>query len=544
VKIHIVYSDLDSDRILARLARALAAETGWKLGPTPMGRVDLNYFICYIDYGERFSDWHDTKTAAWFTHFEEGTPYKEFWWNLAADHVDLRLTSARQYAEMLEPLGPTALVRPALNRQAFTIEPVPGNERPLVGLSGFVDRSGRKGEKLVAQLARSELGGKIELVASGRGWPAHTTERTSSDLPLFYQGLDVYLCTSLVEGVPIPPLEALACGVPVVVPRGVGLLDSLPDIEGVYRYGAGDFKGMCQALEKALAARPDREALRAITEPYTAENWAGDHFRAFEGLLHDGSKIRLESDQHGLHGVLYVAYGDPARDCARASILSFKKHMPNTKVALISTEALGPEDHFIECPDMDIGGRAAKTMIYDLAPSNWQYVMYLDADTEVIAPIRFLYDVLRDDWDMVICKNPAKYHTTKKMIRSDNKDECEHTFSQIGTDELLQLNGGVFAFQRNFRTAAFFRAWHEEWKRWGKRDQAALLRALFANPLKLYVLGNEWNTITRYDPKESSAGILHYPMTARRWRGKVTARSDSKEAWQAVRKWEAQEGQK
>jgi len=92
----------------------------------------------------------------------------------------------------------------------------------------------------------------------------------------------------------------------------------------------------------------------------------------------------------------------------------------------------------------------------------------------------------------------------------------------------------VFAFSRNERTLAFFHSWYEEWNRFGKRDQAALLRALWKHPLKLYVLGNEWNTIVRYANKESSAGILHYPMTARRWRGKVVDRSDSKEAWQAV----------
>jgi hypothetical protein len=108
----------------------------------------------------------------------------------------------------------------------------------------------------------------------------------------------------------------------------------------------------------------------------------------------------------------------------------------------------------------------------------------------------------------------------------------------IGTDELIQLNGGVFAFQRNKRTKAFFESWHEEWAKWGKRDQAALLRALFMHPLKLYVLGNQWNTITRYDDASISAGILHYPMTARRWRGVLHARSDDPAAWKAVKEFE------
>lgn len=217
---------------------------------------------------------------------------------------------------------------------------------------------------------------------------------------------------------------------------------------------------------------------------------------------------------------------------------SFKTHMPDVEIALASSNKLGGEDIFINHPDEDIGGRAAKVQINDLVPKDWEYIMYLDADTEVIADISFLYQVLEDGWDMVICKNPARFHVAREMKRGDNNDECEVTFRQIGTDELIQLNAGVFAYQRNDRTKAFFDAWHREWKRYGKRDQAALLRALFNYPLKLYVLGNEWNTITRYDSPDISAGVLHYPMTARRWRGKIAGRSDGKEAWQAVKDFE------
>jgi len=147
-----------------------------------------------------------------------------------------------------------------------------------------------------------------------------------------------------------------------------------------------------------------------------------------------------------------------------------------------------------------------------------------------------------DGWDMVICRNPAKYHVAYEMRRSDNADETDATLEYIGCAELLQLNGGVFSFQRNTRTQGFFAAWHAEWERWGKRDQGALLRALHDHPVYMYVLGNEWNTVMRagYPPgRENSAGILHYPMTARRWRGKVVERSDSPEAWHRVREWEA-----
>ena len=541
MNINIVCRTVDTpreDMILPRLAKILAAETGWNVSRGPHPGADLNYFICYIEHGEHFTDWTITHTAAWFSHLEVGTPYKEFWWELSANTIGLRTTIAPMYADNLAKFGPTSLVVPPVDRDAFCIADAPENEVPVVGVSGFVCPGGRKGEKMVARLAGSKLGRKVKMVGSGAGWPVKTQERKVGELPAFYQGLDVYLCSSLIEGIPMPPLEALACGVKVVIPRNVGMMDTLPDANGIYRYAKGDYDGMCKALERALVEDVDREALRAVTEPYTPQAWADSHRAAFEDYLHNAPTFKVESDRHGNRGVFYVAYGKPARKCAKAAIASFHEHMPNVPAALCSRSAGLGEDVFVECSDVDIGGRHAKTMIYDLAPEEWQYVMYLDADTEVIADISFLFQVLEDGWDMVICKNPGKYHTTQKMVRSDNKDECEYTFDKLGTSELLQLNGGVFAFQRNHRTAAFFRKWHEEWERWGKRDQAALLRALFQHPLKVYVLGNEWNTITRYDPPEKSAGILHYPMTARRWRGKIQGRSDSAEAWKAVRAFE------
>jgi hypothetical protein len=324
----------------------------------------------------------------------------------------------------------------------------------------------------------------------------------------------------------------------------VGLLDTLPDTMGIYRYDKGNFEQMVEALQHACFGgdEVDREALRSAVAGYTPKAWAEDHRRAFENLLFTVPKAQVESDRHGKRGMYCVAYGDPARKCAKHMMLSFREFMPaGIEIALASTKPIGVEDHFVQVDDVDIGGRHAKTQIYDRVPDDWQYVLYLDADTELIADVSFLYQVLIDGWDMVICKNPGKYHTARKMTRSDNRDECEYTFGKLGTDELIQLNGGVFGFQRNQRTAAFFRAWHSEWNRWGKRDQAALLRALFANPLKLYVLGNEFNTITRYveNPHQYSAGILHYPMTARRWRGIVKGRSDSPEAWAAVQRHKA-----
>lgn len=538
MNVNIVYTGLNKGNVLDRQARALADAGGWTCSRNPNGAADLNYFICYVEYAEQYSDWHKTPVGAWFTHREGHLPYKAFWWDLAVNNVDLRVTAARQYLDILQPFGTTALARPAIDPQ-FKIQPRHKRQYPQVGVAGWVHPGGRKGEKLVAKLAASPLAQKVKLMATGSGWPIDTVELGWEQMADWYTQLDVYLCTSSIEGVPMPPLEALACGTPVVIPAGVGMLDDLPDIPGIYRYPAGQYEAMQTALETALETPYDRGALRAAVAPYNAQNWAADHKTAFLSM---DTQRKIESDRHGNRGVLYVAYGEPSRNCAKAAIASFRAHMPGIEVAVASTTPLGVEDQFIEYPDIDIGGRHAKTKIYEIAPRDWEYVLYLDADTEVVADISFLYGVLQDGWDMVICKNPDKYHVAWEMKRSDNHDECDYTFAQLGTGELIQLNGGVFGFARNERTRAFFDAWHTEWQRWGKRDQGALLRALWQCPLRLYVLENyPWNCITRYDRREDVC-IKHRPMTARRWRGKVIERSDSPAAWAAVKEWERGQG--
>jgi hypothetical protein len=548
MRIHLVWLYPDGDKILDRLARYLTDGNGWSLSDRPEGRAELNYSLVYVDFAQRFSDWRKTPWAAYFSHFEPDVPYKKFWWEMASPLVRIKTVTAAQYGAILP--GHVVKVTPPVDPM-FEIRDRKANKVPRIGVSGFVAPGGRKGERLVAQLA-GDLEGQEEVVASGQGWPARKVNDKLSGLPGFYNSLDLYLCTSLIEGIPMPPLEALACGIPVVIPEGVGMLDELTG-PGIYRYQVGDYAGLKQAAELALAERSalDREALRRVGSGFTPAAWCRSHQEGFEQVLsgQPAQSVRAEqhihaavsTDRHGSRGVYYVAYGDPARKCATGAIASFKQFLPEIPVALVSDRPLGCEDVFIQHPDADIGGRLAKVKIYDLAPAEWQYVAYLDSDTEVIAAERLLWQVVEDGWDMVICKNPERFHVAREMRRSDNGDECDQTFQLLGTDEVMQLNGGVFAFARNERTAAFFHCWESEWRRWGKRDQGALLRALWQHPVKMYVLGQEWNNIVRY-PGTTPAWLNHTPMVARRWRGVIDHPLTSPEAWAAVQAFERNGG--
>src|SRR5690606_40727396 len=128
----------------------------------------------------------------------------------------------------------------------------------------------------------------------------------------------------------------------------------------------------------------------------------------FEHSLYDLPQPKHLHPWVGRSGVYFVAYGDPARECAVRAIRSFKAHMQGVEVALVSDQPLDVgEDIFIQHADEDIGGRSVKTQIADLCPNHWEYVLYLDADTEVVDDISFLFQVLEDGCDEAWCINTA-----------------------------------------------------------------------------------------------------------------------------------------
>jgi hypothetical protein len=528
-------------RIVQQLKQHPAAH-GWTVSSCPNPAADLNYFVPYLERAERHLHFDATPTAAYFSHRETHHDRKQQWWEIAAPSVDLRIVTAPLYIDELQQFGPTVYCRPAPELSRFELKPSRELlKHPRVGVSGYVQReTGRKGEKLVAQLATSQFARQFDLVASGRDWPvANQKFYTDNELPKFYQSLDIFLCTSTVEGIPMTVLEALSCGVPVVIPTNVGMLDEIPDTFGIYRYRAGSYNDMQQALAAALEDLGSiiPEKLRdVVAEHFNEQQWQEDHIAAFEHLIYDVPQPASHEPWSRENAGLYmVAFGPPARECAVKAITSFKQYM-DLPVALVSNEPLGPEDIFIQQDDADIGGRTAKMRVESLAPAHWDYILYLDADTETVADVSLLFDLLQDGYEFVICKNPAKYHSTHNMVRPDNRDECDITYEIMGGDEFLQLNGGVWGYRRTPTMHKVMASWFEEWNRWGMRDQQALLRVLYDKRYpspRMFVLGNQWNTVDRYvdDPESYTAGIIHRPMTARRASGCTFARLDSQKAW-------------
>lgn len=556
--VHIVCRNWQDDRVLPRFARYLVEHNGWTVSDQPVPTADLNYWMAYFEW-DKHKGFDATPTVAYLTHLEDASAAESAKVRLfhnAASHSDLRVAMNEHLRAQVERAhGPTLRFPLPLERDRFargagtTMGAL--THAPVVGFSGFRYKSGRKGEDLAGQLVQDF--DNLSYMASGRGWPCKTTLYRWEDMPSFYRGLDIFVCTSLVEGGPMTTLEALACGVPVVIPRDVGIHNELPDTHGIYRYPKGSYKGLKQAMRAALGdlGSHDPEELRAATQPHGVQAWCAANQAAFEHFLYDKAGLGPLELREGNRGIYMVAFGKPARDAAKLAIRSIRANLPNVPVALVSDKKLGPEHILIKQPDKDIGGRIAKLKVYDLAPKEWEAVLYLDADVEVQHADAYEYfRWLAQGWEYIICKDAHLKETLADFERSNNKTEFYETIEKAGTAESLQINGGVWGFRRCPIMRRFFARWYDEWAKYKGRDQGALIRAMYTEPMRVLWLGNEWNTLVTLKDKEyhpgikGSAGVVHYVGRARRWEGQVPTGHglDDPVAWKMVEAWERKHG--
>jgi len=235
-------------------------------------------------------------------------------------------------------------------------------------------------------------------------------------------------------------------------------------------------------------------------------------------------------------GIYCVAFGTPARKCAENMMRTAKAQMPEIPICLCAAEPISIEDVFVTQPDSDVGGRRAKLKAYELTPPEWDAVLYLDADTEVTGNIRYYFELIESGWEFVICKDPHLMDTMHSFRRSNNLEELAEIEREVCTLHTLQYNGGVWSFGRGERVQAFFQRWQVEWERHAQRDQGALIRAMYADPLRVFLLGNEWNYFQKYSIGCQPVGLMHYPGMARRWEGALPGRIDSAAAWSRVKK--------
>ena len=107
---------------------------------------------------------------------------------------------------------------------------------------------GWKVEAILARLARSPAADRIRRLD-------YTAE---ADLPALYAGADCFLCASHYEGFGLPPVEALACGAPVVSSPGGSLREVLG--ESAILLDPVDPRLWADRIRELLENRPARQA--------------------------------------------------------------------------------------------------------------------------------------------------------------------------------------------------------------------------------------------------------------------------------------------
>ena len=163
-RVHVVCQNLHEDRIIPRMARALAAGLGWTVSAAPDPKADVLYLSGYFE-ATRLRVWPTQPVAAYFTHREEepkGNAKAKLYDQVAAK-VQLRVATCRLYAEPLSQLGATAQAAAPLERERFVIDNRRNaGPRPIVGLSGYTYPNHRKGEDLTRGLVESAIGARCD----------------------------------------------------------------------------------------------------------------------------------------------------------------------------------------------------------------------------------------------------------------------------------------------------------------------------------------------------------------------------------------------
>jgi len=106
------------------------------------------------------------------------------------------------------------------------------------------------------------------------------------NMSAFYQGMDLYLNTSIHEGVPMSVLEAMAHGLPVIAPKVGGFPEIIDDgVEGylITERNPKAFAEKCLLLyrNKALRQEMSMAARKKVVQSFSIENMAEQYYSLY-----------------------------------------------------------------------------------------------------------------------------------------------------------------------------------------------------------------------------------------------------------------------
>lgn len=262
----------DRGWILEKIANAIATEAAksdrFRVTVTtqPSRAADLVFFLPESAWRD---DLADSIRVTYFAHKEDHLGAAALFAEVARKS-DYCVTSSEKYAEVLRRDGA---------REVFTI-PLGVDTSAFVpkvrfGVVGRTYSTGRKGESLLARVLDLPF---AEFVFTGDGWPLPPQYYAEQDLPGFYQSLDYLVVPSVIEGGPVPMLEALSSGCEVIAPSDIGMVESFPHIP----FRRGDAEDLRRVISEQIGRRL---ALRAAVLPNDWTHFGQRHLKLFEELI-------------------------------------------------------------------------------------------------------------------------------------------------------------------------------------------------------------------------------------------------------------------
>jgi Nucleotide-diphospho-sugar transferase len=197
-------------------------------------------------------------------------------------------------------------------------------------------------------------------------------------------------------------------------------------------------------------------------------------------------------------GAIYCATDHPIYlEAALISAIVFRQLNPNIPVTLICdrpiTDPITLQNYGITVievstqPGSGFQSRNLKTRLFDLSP--YTETLYIDSDILPLKPIDPIWAYF-DQADMVMA-----------LDRLPTIGECDHigTVEKTYTLESLpasttHYNSGVMLWRKTPVTQALFWQWQQEWTRFQKQDQLALVRAIAQIQLPIAQLPVNYNT--------------------------------------------------
>lgn len=250
MKINIITEDKSNGWILRRCADELETIPGVEINSNSPN-FDVHYFINYALYTP-----YSGINIGHFTHLEDSGLYRNFFLD-SIDKFDYYTVTCDITKDILVNHGAK---KENIYKMSYGSDSRL-NKDIVFGIVGRTYPNGRKGEYLVDKMSR-----KYTTLAWGKGWPCEIYSDKWEDLPEFYKKIDYLVVTALNEGGPVPVIDAIRAGVPVIAPD-VGWCWEFP----VIRYKKGDWESL-------------NNVLRQLKYAPTWKKWREDHEKMFAEL--------------------------------------------------------------------------------------------------------------------------------------------------------------------------------------------------------------------------------------------------------------------